>query len=391
MMMQILLAHNFYQQPGGEDVVFRNEGELLRSRGHIVEPLTVTSKYITGLWSKIKVATQTSYSARGFKLMGRSIKSFQPDVIHIHNFFPLLTPAVYDACQAAGVPVVQTLHNYRLLCASYLYRNARPCEDCIGASPYQAVLHGCYRGSRLGSMAVARMIDVHRRRDTWNTRVDRFIALTEFARSRFLAAGICPEKLAVKPNFVFDPGLLDEAADTRRSGALFVGRLSPEKGVATLLAAWRRLQAPLVIAGDGPMRRDVERAASEVLDFRAYLSKQAVQQAMRAAAFLIMPSEWYEGFPVVIAEAYANGLPVIASRRGAMAELVEDRITGLHFTAGDANDLAEKVQWATAHPEEIRAMGHRARQVYETNYTPEVNYRQLIAIYEAAAQTTKLQ
>lgn len=235
------------------------------------------------------------------------------------------------------------------------------------------------------------MIDFHRRHETWNTQVNRFIVLTEFARSRFVAAGIREGRVTVKPNFVPDPGLPDEAADTRRSGGLFVGRLSPEKGIAALLSAWRRLQVPLVIAGDGPMRGDVERSTGEALNFRGHLSKEAVRQAMRAAAFLIMPSEWYETFGMVIAEAYANGLPVIASRLGAMAELVEDGVTGLHFTPGDADDLAEKVQWAVTHPEEMRAMGRHARQVYETKYTPEANYRELIAIYKAAAQTTKLQ
>jgi glycosyltransferase involved in cell wall biosynthesis len=385
--MRILLAHNFYKQPGGEDVVFNNEGELLRTGGHVVEKLIVASDGITGPWTKIRVAVQTAYSAEGGKLMAQILRSFRPDVVHIHNFFPLLTPAVYDACQAAGVPVVQTLHNYRLLCASaHLYRNARPCEDCIGASPYQAVLHSCYRGSRVGSMAVARMIDFHRRHDTWNTRVDRFIALTEFARSRFLAAGIRAERMTVKPNFVPDPGLPDEMADIRRTGALFVGRLSPEKGIAILLAAWQRLQEPLVIAGDGPMRLEVERIAGQGVEYRGHLSAHAAQQAMRAAAFLIMPSEWYETFGMVIAEAYANSLPVIASRLGAMAELIEDCVTGLHFTAGDANDLAQKVEWAAAHPQEMRAMGRRARQVYETKYTPEVNYRRLIAIYEAVTR-----
>lgn len=385
--MRVLLTHNFYQQPGGEDVVFRSEGELLRKRGNVVEELTATSNDINGLWPRARVAMQTSYSAQGRDLMARRLRVFRPDVVHVHNFFPLLTPAVYDACQAAGVPVVQTLHNYRLLCASpYLFREARPCEDCIGASPYQAVLHACYRRSRLGSMAVARMIDFHRRRDTWNTCVDRFIALTEFARSRFLAAGIHPEKITIKPNFVADPGSPDERAHVRRSGALFVGRLSPEKGIATLLAAWWRVQVPLVMAGDGPMRREVERIAGQRVDYRGHLSARAIQQAMSAAAFLVMPSEWYEAFPVVIAEAYANGLPVIGSRLGAMAELIEDCVTGLHFTAGDANDLAEKVQWAAAHPEEMRAMGCRARQVYQTKYTPEVNYKTSMGIYEAAIQ-----
>lgn len=383
--MRILIAHNMYQQSGGEDVVFRNEGELLRAHGHAVETLTVHNDAIQGLGARVRTALQVPYSEGGRGRLGSAIAAFRPDVVHVHNFFPLLTPAIYDACRDAGVAVVQTLSNYRLVCAgAYLLRDGRICKDCIGASPYQAVLHGCYRGSRLGSLAVARMIDVHRRRNTWNTKIDRLVALTAFGKSKFVAAGIDPDKIAVKPNFVPDPGEPDAAADAHRAGALFVGRLSPEKGIATLLKAWRSLDIALTIAGDGTLRPMAEWAAGGTIRCVGHLGAERVREAIRSAAFLVMPSQWYEGFPVVIAEAFANGLPVIASRLGAMAELIGDGQTGLLFTPGDAADLADKVRWATAHAEEMRASGRRARQMYEAKYTPEVNYHLLIDIYKAA-------
>lgn len=283
------------------------------------------------------------------------------------------------------MPVVQTLHNFRLFCAAAtLFRAGKVCEDCLGRSPWRGAFHGCWRGSRLGSLAVARMIDVHRRRDTWSTKVDRYIALSAFARDRFVKAGLPPNKIVVKPNFVADPGLPDPGAEDSRAGALFVGRLSPEKGIATLLAAWARLEVPLAIAGDGPLRRAVEAAVAPTASYRGRLSADEVREAIRTALLLVMPSECYENFPMVVAEAFANGLPVIASRLGAMAEIVEDGQTGLLFTVGDAADLADKVRWAVTHPKEMRAMGCRARQVYEKRYTPDANYQRLLTIYAEA-------
>ena len=382
--MRILILHNFYQQAGGEDVVVANEHQLLVDHGHEVRLYSVSNDDIKGAWRKIQTAFQASYSAAARDGMRSEIAAFTPDIVHVHNFFPLLTPSIYDACREAGAPIVQTLHNYRTICAgALLMRGGRLCEDCIGGSPYQAVLHGCYRDSRLGSFAVARMVDVHRRRGTWRTKVDRFIALTEFAKAKFVEASFPAEKITVKPNFV-EATKSGEAENTPRNGALFVGRLSHEKGILTMLRTWSTINAPLRIAGDGPLHDTVVNADAKHVTCLGRKSPDEVAVEMERASFLVFPSEWYEGFPMTLAESFSHALPVIASRLGSMAEIVEDGVTGLLFTPGDADDLAAKVRWAADHPDEMRRMGLNARKVYERKYTPEANYRRLITIYEEA-------
>lgn len=361
-----------------------NEAELLGRHGHEVRLWSLDNAAIAGAWAKLKTAYGAPYSQAARRQLGAAIAEFAPDVAHVHNFFPLITPSAYDACRDAGVPVVQTLHNYRTICANgLLFRAGRPCQDCIGASPYQAVVHACYRESRLGSLAVARMVEVHRRRQTWARRVDRFIALSAFAKDRFAAAGFPAERIVVKPNFVPDRAV--EAADRGRVGALFVGRLSAEKGVHTLLQAWRALDEPLRVVGDGPLFEAVSKPPRNGVSALGRLQPREVAREMARAAFLVLPSECYETFGITAIEAFCQGLPVIASGHGAMAEIVRNGATGLHFTAGDAEDLAAKVRWAVAHPDEMRDMGRTARCEYEARYAPEVNYRQLMAIYEQAA------
>ena len=384
--MRVLLAHNYYQQPGGEDVVVENEQALLSAHGHKVQLCMDSNDRIAGPWAAAKAAWRAPYSPEARAGMAALLAERAPDVVHVHNFFPLLTPSIYDACRDARVPVVQTLHNFRTICAgALLMRGGRPCEDCIGGSPYRGALHGCYRGSRPASLAVARMIATHRRRRTWHTKVDRFIALTEFSRSRFVKAGFPGGRIAVKPNFVEDRA--QEAGP--REGALFVGRLSPEKGVHTMLLAWDGLDVTLRIAGDGPLLDTARDAGMPNVDVPGRTAPEAVATEMARAAFLVFPSEWYEGFPMTLVEAFCRGLPVIASRLGSMAEIVEDGVTGLHFTPGDAADLAAKVRWAASHAEDMRRMGANARRVYEEKYTPETNYRQLMAIYEQAIESNR--
>jgi glycosyltransferase involved in cell wall biosynthesis len=306
-------------------------------------------------------------------------------VVHAHNLFPRFTPSVYDACNELGVPVVQTLHNYRNICAgALLYRKERACEDCIGHSPVPAVLHGCYRESRVGTLAVAGMIELHRRRRTWHTKVNRFIALSQFSRGRFIAAGFPAELITVKPNFVFDPGAPPANVAGGRRGGLFVGRLSAEKGIETLLTAWRNLSVPLRIVGDGPLR---SRIASEKLphvELLGKLSPEGVAAEMRRAAFLIVPSVVYENCPMVLIEAYANGLPVIASRIGAVAEMVDEGVTGLLFAPGEPDALAAAVKVADASEIACERWSTGARAAYLARYENEANYRQLIATYAAA-------
>lgn len=389
--MRILLAHNYYVERGGEDAVVENEEQLLREHGHQVRLLAVSNDSIKGAWETLRAGWNAPYSPLGKARIARYIQEFRPNIVHVHNFFPLLTPALYDACQNAGVPVVQTLHNYRTICAgSLLMRDGRPCEDCIQGSPYQAVLHRCARNSFVRSLAVARMVDLHRKRGTWHEKVDCFIGLTEFAKSRFVAAGFPAEKIAIKPNFVPDHGPPDTSLDDARTGALFVGRLSPEKGIGTLLKGWESLDVPLSIAGDGPLRDAVQCAARNGIRWLGKLRPNEVAQAMRSAAFLVVPSDCYETFSMALAEAFAYGLPVIASRRGAMAEIVEEGVSGLHFAPGNPSDLAAKVYWVSRHTKELRHMGRRARLVYEKKYAPEANYQQLMEIYEKAKSASRL-
>jgi glycosyltransferase involved in cell wall biosynthesis len=382
--MRILIVHNRYQQAGGEDVVATNEHELLEKHGWETRLWCVTNDRIAGPWGKIATAVRASYSRPAREVLARVIHEFAPTVVHIHNFFPLLSPSVYDACRAAGVAVVQTLHNYRPICAAALLaRDGRPCEDCIEAAPCQAVLHRCYRGSIIGSLAVARMVDTHRRRDTWSHKVDRFIALSEFAKRKFVAAGFRSDRIEVKPNFVEDRRVAEFAAG---SGALYVGRLSSEKGVSTLLQAWHDLEVPLRVVGDGALGELVDKAGAFGVVALGRRPAAEVAAEMARACFLVVPSEVYENFPMVIAEAFCQGLPVIASRIGALAEIVEDGATGLLFSPGDADDLASKVRWAHQHPEAVRRMGANARRTYEERYSPKVNFAQLAKIYQAAIE-----
>ena len=382
--MKILILHNTYQQEGGEDQVVANESALLRRHGDTVILHTVSNDGIKGFWRKMATAWQVPYSRSARQEILEVIEAERPDIVHVHNIFPLLTPSVYDACREAGVPVVQTLHNYRNICpGSLLMREGKVCEKCIQGSPYQAVLHKCYRDSGLGSLAVARMVDVHRRRGTWETKVDRFIAPTGFSKSKFVEAGFPAEKIRIKPNFV-QAGKPEARNGDERRGALFVGRLSLEKGVDTLMRAWKDLEVQLKIVGNGPLLDRVREKSHYAVSVLGRREPGQVIQEMARSEFLVMPSECYEGFPVTLAEAFSEGLPVIASRLGAMAEIVEDGVTGLHFAPCDAEDFARKVRWASEHPENMHRMGRNARKVYEEKYTPEINYRQLIAIYQEA-------
>lgn len=386
--MRVLIVHNRYQQAGGEDTVVANEYALLERNGWEPRLFSLGNDAIVGIWSKITAAARAPYSRPARDALARAIADFAPAVVHVHNFFPLLSPSVYDACRTAGVAVAQTLHNYRTICpGGLLIRDGRPCEDCIGASPYQAALHGCYRGSRIGSLAVARMVAIHRRRDTWSHKVDRFIALSAFAKGKFVEAGFPADRIAIKPNFA--PDRPAAGSFVTRAGGLYVGRLSPEKGISTLLRAWDSLDVPLRVVGDGPLRELVEKATSPNVVAVGRKTPAEVAGEMAQAAFLVLPSSWPENFPMVIVEAFSQGLPVIASRIPALAEIIEDGVTGLFFSQGDHDDLATKVRWAFENPEAMRLIGAKARRDYEEKYSPSINFQQLAKIYEAAIEQSR--
>jgi len=395
--LNLLFAHNLYQQPGGEDGVMRAERELLARAGHRVVEYVRDNDEIApyGLWQKATLGLRTVWAWDSYREIKALLEREKPDLAHFHNIFPLISPAAYYACREAGVPVVQTLHNYRLLCpAATLQNDGRVCEDCLGRSPWRGVWRGCYRGSRTATAATALMLSVHRWLGTWSKMVDCYIALTEFSRVKFIEGGLPAQKIVVKPNFVHpDPMAFNHQSSianhkSPQGSALFIGRLSPEKGVRTLLAAWERLGdvIPLQIVGDGPLRSELEtdavRRGLASVSFMGRMTLDQTLATMKKARFLVFPSEWYETFGRVAVEAFACGVPVIASRLGAMEEIVEDGRTGLHFTPGDADDLAAKVEWAWTHPDEMQDMGRAARAEYEFKYTAERNYQMLMDVYE---------
>ncbi|MGA8613460.1 MAG: glycosyltransferase family 4 protein [Xanthobacteraceae bacterium] len=385
--MRVLIVHNRYQQAGGEDTVAANEHALLDQHGWDTRLWSVSNDAISSPWSKMSVAVHAPYSRPARDELARVIADFAPGVVHVHNFFPLLTPSVYDACRAAGVAVVQTLHNYRTICAgALLTRDGHACEDCIGASPYRAAVHGCYRGSRIGSLVVARMVDMHRRRGTWSHKVDRFVALSAFAKGKFVAAGFPEDRVAVKPNFAEDRLA---AGATARAGALYVGRLSAEKGIDALLQAWNGLEIPLRVVGDGPLRGRLENATGPNIVALGWKAPAEVAMEMAQASFLILPSAWPENFPMVIVEAFSQGLPIIASRLEALEEIIDDGVTGLFFSQKDPDALAAKVRWAHQHPQAMRLMGANARRTYEEKYSPSINFQQLEKIYQAAIEQSQ--
>lgn len=384
--MRVLSIHNCYQIRGGEDESREAEERLLREMGHIVEVYEENNDKVANI-NAMQMAVNTVWSQQAYQTVKQQLAGQPHDIVHVQNFFPLISPSVYYAAKSENVPVVQTLRNYRLLCPNGLFfRNGNVCEDCLGkAVPLPGVLHGCYRESRVATGAVATMLTVHRTMQTWMKMVDVYIALTEFARQKFIQAGFPEEKIVVKPNFVNpDPG----AGEGKGGYALYVGRLSVEKGLDTLLEAWEHLgeRLPLKIVGDGPLADQVVEATKKLgsVEWLGRKSIKEVHALMGEATVVIFPSKWYETFGRVAVEAFAKGTPVIAASIGAIAELIEHRRTGLHFRPGDAKDLATQVEFALAHPKELAQMRSEVRSEFEAKYTAKQNYRQLMDIYNLA-------
>jgi glycosyltransferase involved in cell wall biosynthesis len=383
--MKILTVHNSYQQPGGEDQVFAQEAELLRAHGHQVFVYQASNDQVNGV-NPLVLLRDTIWNRQLHNELRALMQRERPNIVHIHNTFPVISPAAYYAASEERIPVVQTLHNYRTLCPSAtLFREGQVCEKCVTKQiPWPGIVHACYRDSRLATAAGVAMLATHNYKQTWSRKIAAYIALTDFARNKFIEGGLPAEKIVVKPNFLQkDPGL----GKGQGNYALFVGRLTPEKGISTMLDAWRQIgnDLPLQIAGDGPMGAEVEKAASEMqgVSLLKWLPRDEILQRMKEASVLILPSTWYEGFPMILAEAFAVGLPVIASKLGSMTSIVDHQRTGLHFEAGNANQLVEAVRWYRAHPVEAGFMRGQARLEYQTKYTADVNYSQMMGIYDA--------
>jgi glycosyltransferase involved in cell wall biosynthesis len=381
--LNILVVHNFYQHAGGEDQVFADEIQLLREHGHSVSTYTAHNKEIVQL-GRLMLMRKAIWNFEAARAIENQVRDERISVVHFHNTFPLISPAVYRAARRGGAYVVQTLHNFRMTCpAATLFRDGKPCEDCLNkALPWASVAHACYRGSRSASAAAAATIAYHRARGTWQTEIDQFLALTEFSRQKMIESGLPAEKISVKPNFISDdPG--------QRPGgggyAVFAGRLTAEKGIPTLLKAWEKHHPglPLKIVGDGPLRQEVIDASKGGFGI-AYLGHRPLAELhdiVGHAEMSIFSSQWYEPFGRTIIEAYAVGTPVIASQIGGVPELVEDGVTGTLFASGNAADLARAVREFAADPGRRLQIRRDCRETYLSKYTAEQNYPMLLNAY----------
>ena len=388
--MKVLLVHNRYRTsaPSGEDVVVRLEREMLTRRGVTVVPFDRCNDDVddSTLGARIGAAINTVWSASSRRALESVLRDEKPDVAHVHNTFSIISPSIYGACRAAGVPVVQTLHNFRLFCPSALFlRDGRPCEECVDHGLLRSIRYRCYRGSLPATATMAGMLSMHRTIGTYSRDIDRFIALTEFARGKVVRAGLDPGRVAVKPNFLPEP----PARGAGGGGyAVYAGRLTAEKGVRTLLEAWKALpDIPLRILGEGALRASLEQVAVRDrvnVQFLGQRPRSEVLEVLRGAEFLVVPSECYEGFPMIIAEAYACGTPVLVSCGGSMDELVKPGVTGETFAARDANELAASARRLHVATREGSSMRDAARSYFDSHLTEEQNFATLMRVYESA-------
>ncbi|MDX2240316.1 MAG: glycosyltransferase family 4 protein [Leptolyngbyaceae cyanobacterium bins.302] len=384
--LRVLSVHNRYQIRGGEEEVRDAERSLLEMKGHLVDIYEDSNDRLDSLGA-IQTAINTIWSSQTYKNIKCQLSRDSYGVVHVHNTLPLISPSIYYAAKDVGVPIVQTLHNYRLLCPNALFfKNGQVCEECLGKSiPWPGIKDACYRDNRIASGVVSAMLSVHNFLNTWSEQISLYIALTEFARKKFIEGGIPAKKIVVKPNFVSpDPGIGDGSGRY----ALYVGRLSVEKGIDVLLGAWKYLDGvvPLKIVGDGPLREQIIQT-SQTLSQVEWLGRKPmtdVYDLIGEAMMLIVPSKWYETFGRVVIEAFAKGTPVVVANIGAIAELVDSGRTGLHFHLADSAHLAAQIDWLISHPSEREIMRQESRIEFENKYTAEKNYQQLIEVYEFA-------
>jgi glycosyltransferase involved in cell wall biosynthesis len=384
----VALVYNHFRTPGGDAVMFEAEAALLRRNGWRVVTVSDATPDVLRVGERIALGAEAVWSRRWSRRFTALMTRVRPDVVHVHNTFPVMSPSVLYAAKEGGATVVQTLHDFRLVCPSAVcFRDGAPCEDCVGRTvAWPALAHGCYRDSRVQSAAPVAMLAVHRALGTWDTAVDRFLAPSETQRDVLVRGGIPAARIRVVQNFVDPdpaPGLGARPSEGRY--CLYAGMLSEHKGIRTMLDAWRGLgDIPLKVLGSVPSSADATVLGSldvPGVEFLGRRPREEVLRLMRDARLLVFPSRWYEVAPMAILEAFACGVPVVASRVGSLTELVEDGRQGLMFAPGDAEDLAEKVRWAWTHAEETARMGAEARCAYERRFTAEAHYAHLREAY----------
>ncbi len=386
--MKILGVHNYYGDYGfgGESKVFESEMDLLESKGHDIKKFTCTNFDVKNysLFKRMHTYATSNWNHESYRLIKNTLDNFQPDIMHVHNTWLLLTPSIFQAAYELGIPSVVTLHNYRLACPSgqFIYKG-RACEKCLGMNrPWPLLRNKCYRDSYLKSFLRYRLYTSPRKKDVWVRKIGAIISLTNFAANKYISAGVPKNKIVVKPNCIDDPLENTEFRQTKQKGAIFIGRLSQEKGLITLIKAWKDIDYPLTIVGDGPLKDQLESLATNNVQFVGYLTADKTKEMLQSSAFIVFPSEWYEGFPMTLLEAMACGVPIVASRYGAMEAILIDCSTGLLFKKGDVADLKNTVSKLINNRILRKTLGERGRQEYLEKYTTSHNYQYLMDIYK---------
>ncbi|MHB8130224.1 MAG: glycosyltransferase family 4 protein [Mobilitalea sp.] len=372
-------------------MVVHAEAMLHRSYGHEVKVYERCNAEIErrGVLGKIRVFLGIGWSHEGYEAIAAEIREFQPDIMHVHNYKYLLSPSIFGAAKDLGVPTVLTLHNYRLACpAGQFLRNGSVCEDCMNGFPYRILWHRCASDSIVKNFAQFYLYWNTRRRKLLAQWVDAYIALSCFGKAKFIAAGLPQERVFDKPNFIYDP-TIDSPHEEAGTGAIFVGRLSKEKGVDVLVDAWRDIDYPLRIVGDGPLFDALRLRATPQVRFEGPLPHEQVMTLLAQSSFFVLPSVWYEGCPMVPIEAMALGKPVIATDLGPRREMVKDGYNGFLYAPYDVNALRKKTRLIIDNSKLRETMSRNAREFFLTHYTPESNYNKLMMIYQYAISRHK--
>jgi glycosyltransferase involved in cell wall biosynthesis len=391
--VRILFIHNHYQHEGGEDVAVELEISLMKQMGHSVEVLFFSNDDIQDAISKLKFGIRAFYNAHSLKVTSEKMKAFKPDVVHVHNLFFNASPSVLFAAKKHHIPVVLTIHNYRLVCANaLLMRDGHVCELCLEKTfPLSGIKYKCYRNSAAESAFVTAVTGVHKLFNSWNNNITQYISLTHFAKNKLLHSSLKPheDKISVVPNFVPDPEI---GSWPRENYFLYVGRLSKEKGVDVLVEAFREMPGEsLLIVGNGPEKASLEEQYSSCRNicFAGKKTKPEVLSLMKKSAALIFPSVCYEGLPFTILEAFSTGTPVIASNLGAMAEMIQDGYNGFHFKVNDVQGLKDCLMKFIKLGEKQKLMNRQARSTYEKNYYPYAHYKAILSVYQKAIEDHK--
>ena len=388
--MRILIIHNYYKQAGGEDVVFRNEADLLRNNGHNVEQLSFSNDVMSeGVGSFFKIF-RLIYNSSSARILKKRIRSFKPDIIHVHNTFVVASPAIYFVAKKFKIPVVQTLHNYRLICpGAILYHNGKIYEDSIKSIfPLKSIFRGVYRNSIPQTAMMSTITGFHKILGTWRSKIDTYIALSEFAKEKYLnsSLNVSEQKIVVKPNFTFDAGFDNNKEDY----FIFVGRLNEEKGIKTVVKAFENTHFKLKIIGSGDLDQFVKNSANENknISYLGFKDHDTITTQLKKARGLIFASSLYETFGLAIIEAFSCATPVLVSSLGGHSQMVEEGETGYHFKVNDSDDLKEKLSFFD---DEVHLLdlSKNARRVFEEKYSPDVNYKQLIEVYQRLIKSPK--